>query len=182
MTTDDRDWRIYRPWSARRSRASRRRASAGELVGELLDRHGASRELREHRIAARWPELVGERVASRTIPDGLSRGVLWVRVESSAWLHELSFLRDEIAEQINQAIGDPPLVREVRFHMGGRRKVDPDDALAPTVAIRRDPPRQRPLPAPATGDRLAAIESETAGVADDELRQLILEARRKLNL
>lgn len=182
MSYDDRDWRTYRPWSARRKRSSRRRASAGELVGELLDRHGASRELREHRIVARWPELVGERVASRTTPDGLAKGILWVRVQNSAWLHELSFLRADIAERVNQALGDPPLVTEVRFHMGGRRAVAADDALAPTVAIRRAPPTERPLPPPATGDRLAAIEAETAGVADDELRRLITEARRKLGL
>jgi len=178
----DRDWRKYRPWRARRSRKSRRRARAGDLVGELLVRHGARRELREHRIAARWASIVGERVAVRTIPDGLAKGVLWVRVQNSAWLHELSFLRDDIAARVNKAVGHPPLVSEVRFHLGGRRRVAADDALAPTVALRRDAPRERELPAPASGARLEAIEAETATVEDPELRALITEARRKLDL
>jgi predicted nucleic acid-binding Zn ribbon protein len=150
-------------------------------VARLLDRHGASRELREHRIAARWPAIVGARISARTIPDGLAKGVLWIRVTNSAWLHELSFLRDDIARQVNQAVGDPPLVRDVRFHLGGRR-ADPDDTLAPTVAIRRPIPAERPLPPPATGERLASIESEAAAVEDPELRALIIEARRKLDL
>lgn len=178
----DRDWRKYRPWRARRSRKGRRRVMAGEVVGELLDKHGARRELREHRIAARWASMVGPRLAGRTIPDGLSSGVLWIRVQNSAWLHELSFLKDEIAARVNQAIGDPPLVREVRFHLGGRRRVAADDALAPTVKLRREPVRERPLPPPATGERLAEIEAETARVEDPELRALITEARRKLDL
>jgi predicted nucleic acid-binding Zn ribbon protein len=177
---EDRDWRQYIPWRARRSRASRRRATAGQLVGELLDKHGAKRELREHRIAARWASIVGPRIAARTVPDGLSKGVLWIRVASSAWLHELSFLKDELAAQVNAAVGDPPLVTEVRFHLGGRRKFTSDDTLAPTVSLRREPPRQRPLPPPATGSDLAEIEAETATVSDPELRRLILEARRKL--
>jgi predicted nucleic acid-binding Zn ribbon protein len=155
---------------------------AGEVVGELLDRHGASRELREHRIAARWASIVGPRVAGRTVPDGLAQGVLWVRVQNSAWLHELSFLKAEIAERVNQTVGDPPLVTEVRFHQGGRRKVAADDALAPTVALRRATPNERPLPPPASGSRLAEIEVETAAVEDPELRALITEARRKLDL
>ena len=152
------------------------------MLARLLDRHGVARELREHRILARWPELVGEQLAQRTFPDGLERGLLWVRVANSSWLHELSFLRESLIDQINRELGDPPLVRELRFHIGPRERVADDDALAPTVRIRREPPRRREPPAPAAGERLAAIERDSASVSDPELRDAILEVRRRWNL
>lgn len=165
----------------KRRRGPRRLIRASELVGDLLDKGGAKRELREHRIATHWQSIVGPRVSARTLPDGLSKGVLWVQVTSSAWLHELSFLKDELTSQINKALGDPPMVREIRFHLGGRRS-GASDSLAPTLRIRRPPLAKRPLPAPAKGERLEKIIAETEAVEDQELREAIRGARRKLNL
>jgi hypothetical protein len=151
-------------------------------VSHLLDRHGIARELREHRILARWRDLVGEALASRTWPDGLERGVLWVRVKNSSWLHQLSFLRDELVVRLNHELGDPPLVREIRFHVGARQTVAADDALAPTLRIRRPPLRRRQPPPPPSAQRLAAIEAEAQRIEDTELRDIVLEFRRLWDL
>lgn len=166
----------------RRRRGFRRGAPqhASQWLGGVLDRYGIQRELREHRLLSHWREVVGERVADRTNPDGLSGGVLWVRVHSSPWLNELSFLKDDIVRRANEVCGRQ-LVREVRFHLGNRR-ASADDTLAPTVRIRRPPARERPLPPPARGESLARIDAETEGVADPDLRAAIREARRKLDL
>lgn len=155
---------------------------AGDLLTGLLDRHGVARELREHRVLALWRQIVGEALADRTFPDGLDRGVLWVRVKNSSWLHQLSFLRDDLVGQINKALGDPPLIRELRFHIGPRDRVGDDDALAPTVRIRRPTIRQRQPPPEARGDRLTAIEREAEKVDDPELRSAIVELRRRWNI
>ncbi len=166
-------------------RPSRRRRGprhAGDALGELLGKHGVARELREHRIVARWREMVGETLAERTFPDGLERGVLWVRVKNSSWLHQLSFLRDDLVARIARELGDPPLVREIRFHIGPRERIADDDALAPTVRIRRNAARLREPPPPAAGEELARIEREADAVRDPELRQAILEVRRRWDL
>ena len=164
----------------RRARGRRRGPrSAADVLGELLGRHGVARELREHRILARWRDIVGETLSERTFPDGLERGVLWVRVKNSSWLHQLSFLRDDLVGRIGRELGDPPLVREIRFHIGPRERVADDDALAPTVRIRRSPARFREPPAPADGERLARIEREAGAVSDADLRQVILDLRRR---
>lgn len=172
-------------WTGRRRgrRGPRGQAiRAAEVLAGLLDRHGVARELREHRVLARWRDLVGDALADRTWPDGLDRGVLWVRVKNSSWLHQLSFLRDDLVTRVNQEMGDPPLVREIRFHVGARQRVAPDDALAPTVRIRRVPVVHRQPPPEATGARLAAIEDEATRVGDPELREIILEVRRRWDL
>jgi len=155
---------------------------AADALGDLLGKHGVARELREHRIVARWRDMVGETLAERTFPDGLERGVLWVRVKNSSWLHQLSFLRDDLVARIARELGDPPLVREIRFHIGPRERVADDDALAPTVRIRRSAARLREPPPPAAGEELARIEREADAVRDPELRQAILEVRRRWDL
>jgi predicted nucleic acid-binding Zn ribbon protein len=155
---------------------------AGSLLAGVLKKRGMTGELRAHRLVAHWEKIVGAKVAARSVPDGLHRGVLWVRVDSAAWMHELSFLRQDIANNANALCGDPPLVNEVRLHLGGRTHADDGDVLASIVAIRRPEVRERPLPPPATGEQLKAIEAEVARVADDELRAILLDTRRRLRL
>jgi hypothetical protein len=158
------------------------RASARDAVGAIVAKYGCAADIREHRIATHWRSIVGELVASRTWPDGLERGVLWVEVKNSAWVHHLTFLRDTIRDRANEIVGDPPLVREVRFHPGTRRRSDGDDVLALTGKIRRQPAALREPPAPAAGPRMQAIEAEARAVEDDELRRLIVSVRRRWDL
>ncbi len=167
------------------SRGPGRRRSgtlAADVLARLLDQHGIARELREHRILARWRDIVGESLGDRTWPDGLERGILWIRVKNSAWLHQLSFLRDDLVVRLNRELGDPPLVREIRFHVGPRHIVADDDALAPTLRIRRPPLRTRQPPPPPPAERLAQIEREAERIGDQELRAIVLEVRRRWDL
>jgi hypothetical protein len=167
-----------------RLRSTRQRAglAAGDLVRSLLDRHGIARELREHRILARWREIVGPSLGERTWPDGLERGLLWVRVKNSSWLHQLSFLRDDLVARLNRELGDPPLIKDIRFHVGARGKVADDDALAPTLKIRRALPRERQPPAPPSAARAAEIRGESEAIEDETLRRIILDLRMRWNL
>jgi hypothetical protein len=166
----------------KRPRRARRTQHAADVLGGVLGKHGIARELRDHRILARWREIVGESLAERTTPDGLERGVLWVRVKNASWLHQLSFVKDELLAKLAAELGDPPLVKELQFHVGPREKVGADDSLAPTIRIRRAPPRKREAPPPATGAKLQAIEQEAGRVNDDELRDIILDVRKRWNI
>lgn len=157
---------------------------AGALVESVLRRYGVSAPVREHRLVTSWDEIVGERVAARAWPDGLKDGVLWVRVSNSAWMHELSFLREPIAARANELVG-ARIVRDVRFHLGSRNasaEEDRDDVVA--ALSRRLRPRKkatpaRPTPSPALLD---AIDEETARVSDPELRDTLRALRRRLGL
>lgn len=169
-------------WHERRRRAGDTRGVA-ELVDRILTGYGVDRDVREHEIVLRWSDIVGDRVAARTWPDGLRDGTLWVRVANSAWLQELTFLEADIVRRANEVAGDPPLVRSLRLHIGARRNRDADDvvaALARRVFAPR--PRRRYRPTPATGAALAQIERDTAAIEDAELRAAIREARIKLGL
>jgi len=156
--------------------------TSAELMRKLLERHGLAEEVREHRLVTEWRSLVGERVAARTWPGRVRDGLLMVRVSNSAWLSELSFFKDALIERINQRLGDPPLVREIRLHLGKPPRGSVEEVDRAHARTRRAPLRARPLPPPATGADLQRIQGEVAAVEDDELRDEILEARRKLNL
>ena len=89
------------------ARPPRRRevTTAKQAVADALAWNGVEAEVRAHRVVTEWKQIVGERIGARAWPDGLTRAgvrdqgaqILWVRVISSAWLHELTLLRAQLA-------------------------------------------------------------------------------------
>lgn len=168
--------------SERRAR-HRRTEHAASLIHHVLDGYKVSRDVREHRVVTEWRAMVGDRLAARTWPDGLRDGVLWVRVANSAWMQELGFLREALIGTLNAHLGRPPLVKELKFHLGARRATSGDDAVA-ALAHRLAPrPRTRKRKfAPATDETLQTIERETSAVEDDELRAALRDFRRRIGM
>jgi Dna[CI] antecedent DciA-like protein len=105
-----------------------------------------------------WQSIVGPRLSERALPESLNDGVLSVRVPSSTWAQELSFLSHVILERLQQS---GHAVTKVRFRVA-----------AASVRPQPEPPTRRvvkaPLP-PALLRRLAELD-------DPELRQAIAEA------
>ncbi len=170
-------------FSKRRSRvrgAALGPSSARRAFGNVLKRHGIAKEVREHRLLLQWDKVVGPRVADRTLPDRLEKGVLWVRVETSSWMHQLSFMKEDIIAKANALCGED-VVTDLHFHLG-RHNRKANDPLSAAIRIRRPPLPERALPQPARGRALRAIEDEAKGVEDDDLREAIIDVRRRLNL
>lgn len=166
-------------WKQRRARR-KEAVSAADLVTGLLEGYHVAEEVRARRLVTEWPAIAGPRFATRTWPDDVRDRVLWVRVSNHSWMQELSFAKDEVIARIREVTGEPPLIDDIRFHLGGKRQDDLTDVRA-AIHQRRPPRRSRPLPPPATGPRLAQIESECSAVDDPDLRDIITEARRLLN-
>src|SRR5262249_21592968 len=108
-------------------------------------------------------------------------GVLHVRVSNSSWMHALSFSKDEILRNANLMCGAPPLVKEVRLHLGAAQP-DADDVVA--ALARRLRTRRKPMPARAapSAEALRAIDAETDRVTDAELRDTIRALRRRIGM
>ena len=146
-----------------------RRKSPPERLGDVLhrwlDRNAEGKKITQYTIHERWPELVGEHLASRTSPRSMRKGVLTVVVASSAWLNELSFMRVALVKQINEGLGKH-LVMGIRLFAG---KVDPlpEEAPPPQVEQLVDLPLHL----------VEQVERQTAGISDPELRQAIMGAR-----
>jgi hypothetical protein len=174
-----------------RDRQPRRRKQlpVAELIGALIRRHGLTDEVRQRFVCLYWPEIAGERVASRTFPASFAEGVLHVSAVNSPWVHEMQFYKAQLIAQINGWIdanrvwlGPPPLVTDIRFTLGMQRRermVDPEHARRLRLRY-RSRPRDAAPPSVSDVER-DAILKETCTIVDADLRAVIEAVRMKWN-
>ncbi len=110
--------------------------------------------LAHFQIGDGWQEAVGPHIARKAYPEGMRNGILYVRVETSAWMQELAFLKPEILKRLHEAF--PALtIKDIRFRLG---------TMQPAV------PHSDTDSVPLTPAEQALIEKQTAGVKDAEIR------------
>lgn len=110
---------------------------------------------------AQWEEAVGARVAARTEPYRLERGVLFVRVATAAWANELTMLTEPIIQQLRASGVE---LDTVRFNVG---------RVAPPEPPRRPPAQPPPAVVPALP---SAIAEMVAAIETPELRRAVSRA------
>ncbi len=96
MSHDDRGRRKGKD-RARPDRPTR----VGDLLGALFTKLGMEEEVSRQEVLDRWAGVVGDRIAEVTAASAVSRGVLFVQVESSAWMNELNLMRHDILRRLN---------------------------------------------------------------------------------
>lgn len=74
----------------------------------------------------KWREVVGDSIADSTEPVGYQRGCLWLWVKNSAWMQQMTFMREDIRATINRKMG-VEFVQTLRFTLD-RREVPRDAA------------------------------------------------------
>jgi len=92
----------------------------GEVIDGLLSEQVFARGMPVARLAAEWPSLVGERLASETAPATLENGVLTVLATSGPWGAQARFLHEEIRRRADEALGGGR-VASVRIVVRNRR-------------------------------------------------------------
>ena len=83
------------------------------VLAQVLDDHGVRDQVQRAGIFELWPEIVGERLAAVAQVKGLDKDTLFVEVRSSAWLMELSMLRDEVLRRVNARLSEAPFGKVV---------------------------------------------------------------------
>lgn len=76
-----------------------------EAMERLVDRYGLREKLDEQAVASLWDELAGGMVARHTVAVKLRRGKLHIKVDSAPLRQELTFMREALANTINQRLG-----------------------------------------------------------------------------
>ncbi len=70
-----------------------------------------------------WKDAVGERVSGHTMIDRIHKGKVYVIVENSMWMNELTFLKDQIKMNLGKAFANNGVVvEEIIFKLGMIRK------------------------------------------------------------
>ena len=64
-----------------------------------------------------WDDIVGDIIAQNAKPVAFKGRVLLVHVSSSTWIHQLQFLKAEMIEKLNNALGKK-LIDDLKFKIG----------------------------------------------------------------
>jgi len=101
----------------RRRKQQARLQSIGEVLFSVLKKKGLTSKLEENALLKLWPKAVGPQIASKTQPDCLRGGTLFVKTISSVWVQQLHFMKEEIRGKLNELAGKDAL-KEIRFLVG----------------------------------------------------------------
>jgi predicted nucleic acid-binding Zn ribbon protein len=88
-------------------------ARVDALLREVLEKHGVAKQIQRHGVLELWPEIVGQQLAEVTRVKGLDEAALFVEVRSSAWLTELSMMKEAFLERVNERLEWAPIERIV---------------------------------------------------------------------
>ena len=92
-----------------------------EHIGSIIDDVLKSCR-REHdgeliRVWNVWDDIVGEVISKNAKPAAFKGRTLLVYVTSSAWVHQLQFLKKQMIVKLNEALGKS-LIDELKFKIG----------------------------------------------------------------
>ena len=77
----------------------------GDILDDLLEKRGLGTQIRRVGALDVWSDAVGEKIAEVTAAKTVVASTLFVEVRSSAWLMELSFMKDGLLERVNAELG-----------------------------------------------------------------------------
>ena len=109
----------------------------------------------QFRIRDMWEGVVGSHIAKKAHPEGVKNGILQVSVESSVWMQELTFMKQQILERLNQ-VCESSGVKDIRFKLGKTTQgmYNSGEDLLPGL----------------TEEEQAIIEKQTGAIEDQEIR------------
>ena len=135
----------------------------GVVLRDLGEGSAVSRRLAEAEALARWGDVVGCQLASRTVPVTVSGGRLLVVVRGSALRQELSYQRVAILRRFN-AMAGRRVAREIVFLEG-----DPERVREQVESCGRVPLPERPERSPEESGAGSDDESEEESLAGDQM-------------
>ena len=89
----------------------------GDVLAELMARHGYAQQQNAAALEAAWNEAVGEPVAPYTRVGSLRRGTLEVVVANSTLVQELVFQKPKVLASLGQLLPDVK-IKNIRFRVG----------------------------------------------------------------
>lgn len=134
--------------------------SFGTILSSVAKQLGLEQRLVELRIQQQWPALVGEPIGSHTWPTQIRFHKLYLLVENSVWLQQLTFLKPALLAKLNAEAGSE-LLTDIVLRVG-------------------EIPSQQPEPAPTTptlqktgasDKELAEFSSHASVIQDPGIRQ-----------
>ncbi|MEA3368835.1 MAG: DUF721 domain-containing protein [Candidatus Ratteibacteria bacterium] len=89
-----------------------------KVLKRAFENLGMEKRLKEGRVLGAWDKLVGEQIARHAQPLGIKRKKLFVQVDNSNWVYQLTLHHKiDILDKLNQE-AEEPLIRDIHFKLG----------------------------------------------------------------
>ncbi|HTN72656.1 MAG TPA: DUF721 domain-containing protein [Methylomirabilota bacterium] len=96
----------------------------GDVLAKSLKRLELGPRLDEYGVWPIWKDVVGEPIARNAQPEKIRNGTLFVKVSSPVWMQQLQYMKEMIAERVNQRLR-ANIVKNI-FFVVGRVEADID--------------------------------------------------------
>ena len=133
--------------------------SLGTILSGLAKRLGLESRLLELRLQRQWRDIIGEPIGSHTWPGQIRFKKLYLTVQNSVWLQQLTFLKPTLLEKLNREAGKE-LITEIVLRVGELPALDSgtDSTVQPSPQC------------PVSEIGLAEASAHATSVQDPELR------------
>ena len=92
-----------------------------EILERLFNKLNIDKKLKEMKALKLWEEVTGDKISRHSYPLFVRKGNLFVRVDSSGWLTQLTYLKNEIISGLNQRLGGGS-IKNIYFRLGEIKK------------------------------------------------------------
>jgi hypothetical protein len=138
--------------------------SFGTILSTVAKQLGLETRLIELRVQQQWPTLVGEPIASHTWPTQIRFHKLYLLVENSVWLQQLTFLKPALLARLNAETGSEFLT-DIVLRVGEIPSQQPEPV----------PTTPTPQKTGASDKELAEFASHASAIQDPGIRRRFTE-------
>ena len=135
----------------------------GEILRKILKKRNIPHSAKDPRLLDIWRRAVGPQIAVQTHPEKVNRGILFVRVSSSVWMHQLQFLKEEIIGRLNE-LSPEAAIGSLFFSLG---------EIPLALPGTDDPPPADPGPSPLGNRDRNLVRKSIEAIRDPELREIL---------
>jgi predicted nucleic acid-binding Zn ribbon protein len=96
---------------------SKKSAHIGSIMNDVLKTLRPEADSGLVQVWQLWDGAVGRAIAENARPAAFKGKLLLVHVASSPWIHQLQFLKAEIIQKLNAALGKD-LIEDIKFKIG----------------------------------------------------------------
>jgi predicted nucleic acid-binding Zn ribbon protein len=109
----------------------------GEVLDQSLKRLDLALRLDEYGVWPIWNDIVGKTIARNAQPEKIRNGTLFVKVTSPVWMQQLQFMKNMIADKLNQRLKQE-VVKNI-FFMVGRIDAEEEELETQSLELHGDP-------------------------------------------
>ena len=88
-----------------------------EVIKFVMEKIAATDGYKKNWIHLHWKDVVGKEAGKHSVPRRMEKGMLFVKVDSSAWTYSLFIRKNELVKKINSMFGSS-IVTDIKYQAG----------------------------------------------------------------